>query len=162
RVNGKLLLLPGLLLFAAGMGYIDWVARADAARWSFLPGLIAAGIGLGFTWVPVLTLATRDLKPELAGVASGLISTIQELGAVLQYRLAAALRTEALARSAAVPTSFRDAFVGSFAAAARSGLEVGSGQTGAALPIPPGVPVDVVARLHEIALAVFTNAYVEA
>jgi len=104
RVNGKYLLIPGLVLFAAGTGYIDWQAHADAARWSFLPGLIVAGVGLGFTWIPIFSLATRDLRPELAGVASGVLSTIQELGgviaaavigALLQNRLVVALHDQA-------------------------------------------------------------------
>ena len=90
-MNGKYLLIPGLALFAAGMAYIDWAAHADASRWSFLPGLIAGGIGMGFTWVPVFSLARRDLRPELAGVASGLLSTIQELGGVLASAAVGAL-----------------------------------------------------------------------
>jgi len=122
RVNGKYLLIPGLALFAAGMAYIDWAAHADASRWSFLPGLIASGIGLGFTWVPVFSLATRDLRPELAGVASGLLSTIQELGAVLasaaigallQNRLAIALHAQAVRNAAQLPQRLRGPFVAS-------------------------------------------------
>ena len=104
KVSGKYLLIPGLLAFAGGVAYIAWAAHADSGRWSFLPGLIASGIGLGFTWTPVFSLATRDLKPHLAGVASGVVNTIQEvgavtgsavLGAVLQNRLAANLRLPA-------------------------------------------------------------------
>jgi EmrB/QacA subfamily drug resistance transporter len=100
KVNGKWLLLPGLLVFAAGMGYIDWAANATAGRWDLLPGLIASGVGLGFIWTPVFSLATRDLSPNLGGVASGVVSTLQELGTVLgaavvgaylQHRLVAEL-----------------------------------------------------------------------
>jgi hypothetical protein len=49
RFGGKYILVGGLTLFALGMGYIDWVAEADSGRWSVLPGLIVAGVGLGFT-----------------------------------------------------------------------------------------------------------------
>jgi EmrB/QacA subfamily drug resistance transporter len=101
KVNAKWLLLPGLVLFAAGMGYIVWAAHPTAGPWDLLPGLVASGIGLAFTWTPVFSLATRDLSPRLGGVASGVISTLQELGtvlgaavvgALLQHRLAAELQ----------------------------------------------------------------------
>jgi EmrB/QacA subfamily drug resistance transporter len=171
RVNGKYLLMPGLVLFAAGMGYIDWVAHADAGRWSFLPGLIAAGIGLGFTWVPIFSLATRDLRPEMAGVASGLLNTIQELGgviasaaigALLQNRLASALHVQAAHYATGLPPHVRGPFVAAFKTAARTGLEVGRGQTGGSLHIPPGLPAQVVAQLHQLDAAVFAHGYVDA
>jgi len=171
RVNGKYLLIPGLALFAAGMAYIDWVAHADASRWSFLPGLIASGIGLGFTWVPVFSLATRDLRPELAGVASGLLSTIQELGSVLgsaaigallQNRLAITLHAQAVHNATQLPSRLRVPFVASFNAAAKSGFDVGRGQTGGALHVPAGLPDHVIAQLGRLAAAVFTHGFVDA
>ena len=171
RVNGKYLLIPGLALFAAGMAYIDWAAHAEASRWSFLPGLIASGIGLGFTWVPVFSLATRDLRPELAGVASGLLSTIQELGgvlggaaigALLQNRLAIALHAQAVHNAAQLPPGVRDPFVASFNAAAKAGFDVGRGQTGGSVPVPAGVPASVAQEIGRLAAAVFTHGYVDA
>jgi len=171
RVNGKYLLIPGLALFAAGMAYIDWVAHADASRWSFLPGLIISGIGMGFTWVPVFSLATRDLRPELAGVASGLLSTIQELGgvigsaaigALLQNRLAIALHARAIHNAAQLPLYVRGHFVGAFTGAAKGGFEVGRGQVGGTLHVPAGLPDHVVAQLGRLAATVFTHGYVDA
>src|SRR5207244_2509542 len=83
KVNGKYLLIPGLLALAAGTGYIDWAAQAGSGRWDFTPGLIASGLGMGCIWTPVFSIATRDLPVRLGGVASGVINTIQELGGVL-------------------------------------------------------------------------------
>jgi EmrB/QacA subfamily drug resistance transporter len=103
KVNGKYLLIPGLLVFAAGMGYVLWVAHAGAGRWSFLPGLIASGVGLGFIWTPVFSMATRDLRPDLAGVASGVINTIQELGTVIGAAVIGALLQNRLAASLHLP-----------------------------------------------------------
>jgi hypothetical protein len=65
-----------------------------------LPGLIVIGVGLGFTWAPMFSVAMRDVEPRMAGAAAGVIDTIQELGgvlagaivgAVLQNRLVVAL-----------------------------------------------------------------------
>jgi EmrB/QacA subfamily drug resistance transporter len=171
KVNGKWLLIPGLLLFAAGIAYIDWVAQADSSRWAFLPGLIISGVGMGCVWTPVFSLATRNLDPKLAGVASGVINTMQELGtviasavvgALLQNRLATALHDQAVARSTQLPTDVRAPFVDGFSHAARNGFEVGAGQSGAALQLPSGVPVQVAQLLQEAAHYVFTHAFVDA
>ncbi|HKA48530.1 MAG TPA: DHA2 family efflux MFS transporter permease subunit [Candidatus Dormibacteraeota bacterium] len=169
RFGGKYVLIPGLILFASGAAYIDWAAHADSARWSFLPGLIASGVGLAGTWGPLYAIATRDLKPHLAGVASGVLNTIQELGAViasatagalLLNRLAVALHDQAINYSTQLPEQFRGGFVDGFGAAARGGLEVGAGQTGASVQLPPGVPAAVVVQLQQLAHDVFTHAFV--
>jgi hypothetical protein len=171
KVGGKVLLVPGLTLFAAGMGYIDWVAQAGSNRWSFLPGLIASGLGLGCVWTPVYSIATRDLKPQLAGVASGVLSTIQELGgvlagaavgALLQDRLATALHARAVQAAAHLPAGARQGFVSGFSRAARGGFEVGRGQTGGAVHLPAGVPAAVAQQIEVAAQAVFTHAFVDA
>src|SRR5207302_2806484 len=119
KVNGKYLLIPGLLALAAGTGYIDWAAQAGSGRWDFTPGLIASGLGMGLIWTPVFSIATRDLPVRLGGVASGLINTIQEMGGVLasaaigaflQNRLAGALHDRALAASGQLPAQYRGPF----------------------------------------------------
>jgi EmrB/QacA subfamily drug resistance transporter len=170
RFNPKYILMVGLTLFAAGMAYIALNAHADSGRWSFLPGLMLGGAGMGCTWTPVFSLATRDLQPRLAGVASGVLNTIQELGsviagaaigAVLQNRLAVALPQQAVQYAAQLPPEFRDRFVEGFRGAARSGLEVGRGQTGASLHLPPGVPTQVVEQLHHLAGEVFRHAFAD-
>jgi len=171
KVSPRLVLGPGLLLLAAGMGWIDWSAQADAGRWSFLPGLVVSGLGMGCIWTPVFSVATRNLRPELAGVAAGVIDTIQELGSVigaaaigalLQNRLAVSLHDEAVTRSAALPAQVRGPFVDGFSHAASGGFEVGAGQTGAAQALPPGVPAQVAHQVTEIAQAVWANAFVGA
>jgi EmrB/QacA subfamily drug resistance transporter len=163
RVNGKYLLIFGLLALAAGSGYIDWAAHAGSHRWDFTPGLVLSGLGMGFIWTPVFSMGTRDLPARLAGVASGVINTIQELGGVLasavvgaflQNRLALALHDQAVSASGQLPAQYRDQFVSGFSNAAHSGFEVGAGQTGAAINLPPQVAA--------IAHQVFTNAFVDA
>jgi EmrB/QacA subfamily drug resistance transporter len=171
RIGAKRLLVAGLLLLAAGSAFIAWTARADSGRWDFVPGLVLSGIGMGFIWTPVFTLATRDLRPDLGGVASGVLNTIQELGAVvasasvgalLQNRLATALHDHAVTSSRALPAQFQDRFVAAFSGAARGGLEVGAGQTGSGVPLPPGLPAQVAAQLQALAHTTFTHAFVDA
>jgi len=154
---------PGLLMLAGGSAYVDWVAHASSGRWDFVPGLVLSGFGMGFIWTPVFSIGTRDLPAHLGGVASGVINTIQELGGVLasavvgaflQNRLALALHEHAVAASAQVPEPYRPAFIAGFSNAAHTGFEVGAGQSGTALALPP--------QVAEIAHSVFTNAFVDA
>src|SRR5690348_4126487 len=163
KINGKYLLIPGLLMLAAGSGYIDYVAHAGSHRWDFAPGLILSGLGMGCIWTPVFSIGTRDLPTHLAGVASGVINTIQEMGGViasaavgafLQNRLALALHDQAVSASGQLPEQYRAGFVDGFSNAARTGFEVGAGQTGANLNLPP--------QVEAVAHYVFTHAFVDA
>jgi len=163
KVNGKYLLIPGLLVLAAGSGYIDWAAHADSGRWDFAAGLILSGLGMGCIWTPVFSIGTRDLRPDLAGVASGVINTIQELGGVLasavvgaflQNRLALALHDQAVAASGRLPVQYRAPFINGFSNAAHTGFEVGAGQSGTSLQLP--------AQVDAIAHYVFAHGFVDA
>jgi EmrB/QacA subfamily drug resistance transporter len=167
----KRILFFGLLLFVAGQGWIAFTVSADGDRWALLPGLIVAGLGMAGVWTPLFDLGTRTLKPRLAGAASGVFSTIQELGAVLatavigavlQNQLATALRNEATIYSAQLPQPARAPFIDGFAAAAKQGLEVGAGQSGTSLQLPPNTSPDLAAQIAQIAHAVFTHAFVDA
>jgi len=171
RAGARRLLVAGLLMLAAGSAFIAWTARADSGRWDFVPGLVVSGIGMGFIWTPVFSLATRDLRADLGGVASGVLNTIQELGAViasasvgalLQNRLATSLHDRAVESATRLPAQFQDGFVSAFGGAARSGLEIGAGQTGGSLRVPPGVPAQVVQQLQQLAHTTFTHAFVDA
>ena len=167
----KYLLIAGLTLFAVGIGYIAWTAQVSSNRWSFVPGLVIAGVGMAGIWTPVYSLATRDLQPRLAGVASGVISTVQELGAVigsaaigalLQNQLASDLHNRAVSYSAQLPSQAQAPFVDGFSKAANAGLQVGRGQTGTSLALPAGVPAQLVHQIQLVAHAVFTQAFVDA
>jgi EmrB/QacA subfamily drug resistance transporter len=171
RLGSKRALVVGLLLLAAGSAFIAWTARADSGRWDFVPGLLLSGIGMGFIWTPVFNLATRDLRPDLGGVASGVLNTIQELGAVvasacvgalLQNRLATSLHDHAVTSARTLPAQLQDRFVAAFSGAARGGLEIGAGQTGSSMPIPPGLPGQVAQQLQQLAHTTFTHAFVDA
>ena len=71
------------------------------------------------------------------------------VGALLQNRLALALHDEAIATSANLPVEYRASFVDNFSQAARSGFQVGAGQSGASLQLP--------AEIQGIAHSVFTT-----
>jgi MFS family permease len=171
KIGPKPFLFVGLTLFTIALAYIAWTVSADGGRWALLPGFILMGIGMSGVWTPVYDLATRDLKPELAGTASGVLNTMQELGtviasaaigAVLQNQLASSLNAEAATYAKQLPAPFQQPFVDGFASAAKQGLEVGASQNGAALQLPPGLPQSVIDQLTQLGHAVFTHAFVDA
>jgi EmrB/QacA subfamily drug resistance transporter len=165
RVGGKYVLMAGLAIFAAGTGYLVWTAAVDSQQWSFLPGLVVAGIGMGCIFPPMTTLAMRDVAPHLAGAASGVLNTTRQLGgvigsaavgAVLQAQLSTQLRTAAVAHATELPTRYRDGFVAAFSRAAADGLQVGRGQSGAALP------ADLPSEVTRVAATTFREGFVAA
>jgi EmrB/QacA subfamily drug resistance transporter len=167
----KYILVAGLCLFAVGMAYIAWTAQVTSNRWLFVPGLVIAGAGMAGIWTPVYSLATRDLQPRFAGVASGVISTVQELGAVLgsaaigallQNQLANDLHSRAVSYATQLPAQAQGPFVDGFSKAAKAGLQVGRGQSGTSLALPAGIPAQVAQQIQQVAHAVFTQAFVDA
>lgn len=171
RIGGKFILMTGLVLYAAGMGWIVAIAEVGTGWTAFIGPLVVAGLGIGGVFAPMATEATRNVPPRLAGAASGVNNMIRQVGSVLgsaavgamlQNRLASALRDEAAARSTALPADMRPGFVQGFAHAAKGGLEVGAGQSGARQQLPPGVPPAVAHRVNELAGQVFSHGFVHA
>jgi EmrB/QacA subfamily drug resistance transporter len=75
-VAGYVLVIVGLLWFARVR--VDGSYVVDLA-----PGFVVAGIGLGFSFVPVQIAALMGVTNERAGIASGLINTSQQVGGAL-------------------------------------------------------------------------------
>ena len=145
RVGGKYLAMGGMAGFALGMAIIDWQSSTSTGFWDLLPGAIISGLGMGFTFAPLVTAAMRDVPRPLAGAASGLYNTIRQLGgaiggavvgAVLEVKLSASLREQAVSQSANLPPAFRAAFVKAFTNAGSGVLKGGppAGVLGAHLP----------------------------
>ncbi len=169
RLGGKYILLAGLLVFGFGMALVDWRAGVHATGVTFLLPLMVAGLGMGCVFAPLATVAMRNVRPEAAGSASGVLNTTRQLGgvlggavvgAILQNRLATALREQAVAVSGQVPASFRQRFVDTFAQVGKGGLEVGGRQ--AAGQLPAGTPASIAQQLRQVFHDVFVNGYVNA
>jgi EmrB/QacA subfamily drug resistance transporter len=170
RFGGKYILVAGLTFFAAGMGLVVLVISLNASQATFWGPAALAGVGLGMTFAPLTTVAMRNVRPQVAGAASGVLNTVRQvgsaigsavIGAVLQNRLATQLHDQAVAYSGQVPPPFRVSFVDGFSHAASSGFKLGVGQTAGA-QLPAGVPPAVAQTLTRLFHDVFANAYVNA
>ncbi|HEY3033334.1 MAG TPA: DHA2 family efflux MFS transporter permease subunit, partial [Streptosporangiaceae bacterium] len=71
KIGGKYILMSGLILFGAGMGWIALITRPNSNWPVFLAPLIVAGVGLGCIFAPLITTAMRNIDPRMAGAASG-------------------------------------------------------------------------------------------
>ncbi len=166
RIGGKYILMTGLTLFAAGMGWAVLVATPTSTWVDFLAPMIVAGFGMGCVFPPMTTTAMRDVDPKLAGAASGMLNTVRQVGSVigtasvgalLQNRLASSLTAEATRRSVVLPEPVRHAFVGAFGQAASFTTGTSSG-----ISVPKGTPPALAAELRRLGAEVFSTGYVQA
>ncbi|GGO80817.1 MFS transporter [Wenjunlia tyrosinilytica] len=87
----------GFVAAAASFGGVALVVRDDGGGGAVLPVLLGgAGVGLGGTVGPVLALALAKVRPQDAADATGLLTTVTQLGVVLGV---AAFGTVFLSRS---------------------------------------------------------------
>ncbi|WP_202638559.1 MFS transporter [Bailinhaonella thermotolerans] len=89
RYGGKYVLFTGLLLFLAGLG---WAAVAVGGAWpELLPGLLVFGAGMGLVYAPPGTIAMYGVAQAMSGAASGVFSTVTRIGALIGSAGAGAL-----------------------------------------------------------------------
>jgi EmrB/QacA subfamily drug resistance transporter len=171
KIGGKFILMSGLILFGAGMGWIALIARPDTSWPAFVAPLIVAGLGMGCIFAPMVTVAMRNIEPRMAGAASGVLNTVRQVGlvigtaavgALLQNRLVSAMAGQASARAAALPPQVRGRFVTGIDDSAKNGIQVGAGQSGGSIHLGPGVSARLAAEIARIGHDVFTFAYVTA
>jgi EmrB/QacA subfamily drug resistance transporter len=166
KIGGKYILMCGLTLFAVGMGWVVLTAGPSSSWQDFLAPLIVAGIGMGGTFAPLTTTAMRNVEPQLAGAASGMLNTVRQVGSVigtasvgalLENRLVASLTSQATIRSAGLPAPVRATFIAGFRRAASSGL---IGGTSASPGAQRGIPAALAAQLQRLGGEVFSHGYV--
>jgi EmrB/QacA subfamily drug resistance transporter len=83
RVGVRTVLLAGFFLLALGTAWLTQVSVDGAYLTDLAPGFVLAGVGLGFSFVPVTIAALQGIEARDAGVASGLINTSQQIGGAL-------------------------------------------------------------------------------
>ena len=170
KIGGKYILMSGLILFGGGMGWLALIATPTSSWQSFLAPLIVAGLGMGCVFAPLVTTAMRNIQPQMAGAASGVLNTVRQVGlvigtaavgALLQNRLVSTITSQALTRSAALPPGVRSRFITEIHNSANNGIQVGAGQNGG-ISGQAGLPAQLAAEVARIGHDVFTSGYVQA
>lgn len=114
----RAVIVLGLIVEAGGALFLARVP-ADAGYFAgVLPGLVAIGTGLGFSFVAAPLIVMSDVRGDDAGLASGLMQTAHEIGISLGVASLSAVTT-AVAMQAELAAGYRQSMV---AAAIVAGL----------------------------------------
>ncbi|MBB4663773.1 MFS transporter [Conexibacter arvalis] len=140
RIGPKATALPGLLLIAAGLLWLQR-APADGSYWlDVFPALLPLGIGGGLLMPALSTLAMANAPTADAGLASGLANTTQQIGGAIGLAVlatASASRSDALRDGGASAAEALAGGIGlAFAISAALALVAGA----VALPLLSGRP----------------------
>ena len=80
RLGPRVLIAAGMLLAAAGMGYLSQLTVTSSYPGDVLPALLVMGLGFGMIFAPAINTATFGVAREDSGVASALVNTMQQVG----------------------------------------------------------------------------------
>ena len=83
RIGVKPVLLTGLSLMTAGMLWYTQISPHGSYFVDLLPGFVAVGIGLPFSYIPLTIAALTGVEDDDAGLASGLLTTSQQVGGAI-------------------------------------------------------------------------------
>jgi len=88
--HGRGVLAAGAALMVAGIAGVALAAPhvgVNGSPWPVVPGLVVAGAGLALLVIPLVNVVLAAVPVEVAGGASGLFSTAQQLGGALGVAL---------------------------------------------------------------------------
>lgn len=101
KVGFKPLLITGTALLTVGTFFLSFVSADGSYLVNVLPGLVIMALGAGITFVSVSVAATSGVPSHEAGLASGLLSTSQQMGGALGLAILSGVATAAAASSSA-------------------------------------------------------------
>jgi predicted MFS family arabinose efflux permease len=120
RIGFKITLVIGMLFVTGGLLWFAQVSPNGSYVSDILfPSLLAA-IGLGLAFVPVTIAAVTGIRPDQAGLASGLVNTSQQVGGALGLAILVAVANSTTSgqfadgvrdRAVALTEGFQDAFM---------------------------------------------------
>ena len=129
---GRGVTIAGALIIAAGMAVVIGTVHHDGiavTTWDLVPGLVAAGLGLGAVIAPLADIVLARVPGQHAGSASGLFNTGLQVGnsiglAVIGVIFFGMLGTQAATAASAVAPQLRAGLVAAGMPAAGTGRVV--------------------------------------
>ncbi len=141
RVGERPFAVAGLLLQAAGMGWIALIAGPDVAYWRLVTPLIMAGCGVSMAMPAIQNAVMGSVAPASLGKASGTYNMVRQLGGALGIAILVAVFTGS--GSYGTPHAFSHGFTAAIGAAAVLSLLGAVASVG--LPAPARRPATVAA-----------------
>ena len=83
RLGAKPVLVTGMTLLVAGCLWYTQIDADGSYPVDLLPGFLAVGIGIPFSFIPITIAALAGVSHDDAGLASGLINTSQQVGGAI-------------------------------------------------------------------------------
>jgi EmrB/QacA subfamily drug resistance transporter len=120
RIGFKITLTVGMLFVAGGLLWFAQVPPNGSYVGDLLGPMLLAAIGLGLSFVPVTIAAVTGIRPDQAGLASGLVNTSQQVGGALGLAILVAVANATTTsqisdgvrdRAVALTEGFQDAFL---------------------------------------------------
>ena len=91
RWGGRPLIITGLVLQAAGLGWLALITAPGVAYTSFIVPFVISGVGMALFFVPVANTVLSSVRPDQEGIASGANNAIRELGGVFGIAILASV-----------------------------------------------------------------------
>ncbi|MBA2550392.1 MAG: MFS transporter [Nocardioidaceae bacterium] len=144
RFGPKAMIVTGLTILAAGMGWLSMI-RPDGNFWvDVLPASLVAALGMSVAFIPSLGTAISSARPEEGGLAAGIVNTSYQVGSALglatMTAVAASYGADRLGDLSALTDGFSAAFLGAgiiaLAGAVLAVLTLRSPRTAADEPSP--------------------------
>lgn len=98
HVSPRTLIVPGLLVAAAGLMVLTVSPPDGGYLTTVLPALVLLGLGMGCVFTPAISVATSGVGPRDAGVAAAVANTAMQIGGSIGTAL---LNTVAVSATAA-------------------------------------------------------------
>ncbi len=130
RVGERPFAVAGLLLQAAGLGWIALIATPDVAYWRLVAPLMIAGVGVSMAMPALQNAVVSAVAPASLGQASGTFNALRQLGGV--FGIAALVAVFSGSGGYASPQLFSDGFTAALATSA--GLSLLGALASAGLP----------------------------
>jgi len=111
KIGARPLIVPGLLMQAAGFAWIVHLAGHSAGYAGYVIPLVVAGVGISMAIPCVSAAGLNSVAPQALGKAAGVMNTMQQFGAVFGIAIATTVFNAhgSLAGPAAITGGYRPA-----------------------------------------------------
>ncbi|WP_406079107.1 MFS transporter [Micromonospora sp. NBC_00858] len=151
RFGPKPLVVTGLAVLAAGLGWLALIRPDGTFLADVLPASLVAALGMSLAFIPSLGTAISSARPEEGGLASGIVNTSYQVGSALglaaMTAVAASHGADRLDNLTALTDGYSAAFIGAGVIAA-VGAGIAAITLRTAAPRPQNIADAEAARVH--------------
>ncbi|MFI5503319.1 MFS transporter [Nocardia asteroides] len=91
RVGPRLLIAAGQVFLAISLAWMALIITVDLPYVNFVAPFVLGGIGMGLTFAPSSTIVMDSAAPDDQGMASGINSTVREVGVAMGIAILASV-----------------------------------------------------------------------